>query len=60
MNAPMQDPHSTHQPPPGAGLMNTVRWVLFGGLTLLAGVSVARTVPQAKRLSILQGDKGVV
>ena len=44
MNAPMQDSHSTHQPPPGAGLMNTVRWVLFGGLTLLAGVSVASFV----------------
>jgi Cu(I)/Ag(I) efflux system membrane fusion protein len=33
-----------HQPPPGAGLMNTVRWVLFGGLTLLAIVSIASWV----------------
>lgn len=39
----------THEPelrtsehaPPGARFMNTVRWVLFGGLTLLALVSLA-------------------
>jgi len=41
VNAPMRESHPTHQPPPGAGLMNTVRWVLFGGLTLLAIVSIA-------------------
>ena len=41
---PHTDPHPTHQPPPGAGLMNTVRWVLFGGLTLLAIVSIASWV----------------
>jgi Cu(I)/Ag(I) efflux system membrane fusion protein len=41
VNTPNHDPHPTHQPPPGAGIMNTVRWVLFGGLTLLAIVSVA-------------------
>jgi membrane fusion protein, copper/silver efflux system len=41
VNAPTQDPHPTHEPPPGAGIMNTVRWVLFGGLTLLAVVSLA-------------------
>jgi len=44
VNAPEQEPHPTHQPPPGAGLMNTVRWVLFGGLTLLAIVSIASFV----------------
>jgi Cu(I)/Ag(I) efflux system membrane fusion protein len=33
-----------HQPPPGARLMNTVRWVLFAGLTLLAIVSIASFV----------------
>jgi len=41
---PHPDPHPTHQPPPGAGFMNTVRWVLFGGLTLLAIVSIASWV----------------
>ena len=44
MNAPMQDPHPMHQPPPGAQLMNTVRWVLFAGLSLLAAVSIASWV----------------
>ena len=44
MNTPEQEPHPTHQPPPGAGLMNTVRWVLFGGLSLLAIVSMASFV----------------
>src|SRR5438552_13239011 len=29
-----------HQPPPGAAAMNVLRWVLFGGLLLLAGVSL--------------------
>ena len=33
-------PHAVHEPPPGASFMNTVRWVLFGGLLLLAIVSV--------------------
>ena len=33
-------PHAVHEPPPGASFMNTVRWVLFGGLLLLALVSV--------------------
>jgi Cu(I)/Ag(I) efflux system membrane fusion protein len=45
VNTPDQEPHTsphpTHEPPPGAGIMNTVRWVLFGGLTLLAIVSLA-------------------
>ncbi|HXJ69254.1 MAG TPA: hypothetical protein VNM39_10135, partial [Verrucomicrobiae bacterium] len=41
---PHLDPHPTHQPPPGTGFMNTVRWVLFGGLTLLAIVSIASWV----------------
>jgi len=44
VNTPEQEPHPTHQPPPGAGLMNTVRWVLFGGLSLLAIVSMASFV----------------
>ena len=30
-----------HQPPPGAGIMNAVRWVLLAGLLVLAIVSVA-------------------
>lgn len=33
-------PHAVHEPPPGASIMNTVRWVLFGGLLLLALISV--------------------
>jgi len=44
VNAPLPGSHPTHEPPPGAGLMNTVRWVLFGGLTLLAIVSIASWV----------------
>ncbi len=35
---------SGHVPPPGAGVMNVVRWVLFGGLTLLALISIASWV----------------
>ena len=34
----------SHQPPPGAALMNVVRWVLFGFLLLLAGISVTSYV----------------
>ena len=34
-------PPPAHQPPPGAHFMNIVRWVLFGGLSLLALVSIA-------------------
>jgi len=33
-----------HQPPPGAPFMNAVRWVLFGGLLLLAAVSIGSYV----------------
>ena len=33
-----------HQPPPGAAFMNVVRWVLFGGLSLLALISIASFV----------------
>ncbi|MEQ1833674.1 MAG: efflux RND transporter periplasmic adaptor subunit [Candidatus Eisenbacteria bacterium] len=33
-----------HQPPPGAAFMNTVRWVLFAGLSLLALISIASWV----------------
>ena len=33
-------PHSVHEPPPGAPLMNLVRWILFAFLLLLAGVSI--------------------
>ena len=33
-----------HEPPPGAQLMNVVRWALFGGLSLLALVSIASFV----------------
>ena len=29
-----------HEPPPGADIMNVLRWVLFGGLLVLAAVSV--------------------
>ena len=39
MNGPKS--HRTHEPPPGAAFMNTLRWALFGGLTLLALVSIA-------------------
>ena len=56
MNTPVQEPHPTHQPPPGAGLMNTVRWVLFGGLTLLAIVSVASFV--AWRVELGRASRG--
>ena len=35
---------SVHEPPPGAAFMNLVRWVLFGGLTLLALGSIASFV----------------
>jgi len=35
---------SVHEPPPGAAFMNLLRWLLFGGLTLLALVSVASFV----------------
>ncbi len=35
---------SGHEPPPGAPFMNVVRWVLFGGLSLLALVSIASFV----------------
>jgi Cu(I)/Ag(I) efflux system membrane fusion protein len=34
----------SHQPPPGAPFMNAVRWVLFGGLLLLAAVSIGSYV----------------
>ncbi len=37
-------PAAVHPTPPGAGLMNIVRWVLFAGLLLLAAVSVASYV----------------
>jgi multidrug efflux pump subunit AcrA (membrane-fusion protein) len=33
-----------HQPPPGAHLMNVVRWALFAGLLVLAAVSVGSYV----------------
>ncbi len=33
-----------HEPPPGAQLMNAVRWALFGGLSLLALISIASFV----------------
>ncbi len=33
-----------HDPPPGAAFMNTVRWALFGGLSLLALVSISSWV----------------
>ena len=33
-------PSSVHRPPPGAHLMNIVRWVLFGFLLVLAAVSI--------------------
>ncbi len=35
---------SIHEPPPGARQMNVLRWVLFGGLSLLALVSIASFV----------------
>lgn len=41
---PEREPHAVHEPPPGAAFMNTVRWVLFGGLSLLAIVSIASFV----------------
>src|SRR5205809_4006927 len=31
---------TAHVPPPGAGLMNVLRWVLFAGLLVLAAISV--------------------
>ncbi len=41
---PEREPHTMHAPPPGAAFMNTVRWVLFGGLSLLALISIASFV----------------
>ena len=43
-NVPPPVPGGIHEPPPGATAMNIVRWVLFGGLTLLALVSIASFV----------------
>jgi Cu(I)/Ag(I) efflux system membrane fusion protein len=43
MNDTTPNPQA-HQPPPGAPFMNAVRWVLFGGLLLLAAVSVGSYV----------------
>jgi membrane fusion protein, copper/silver efflux system len=37
---PGSAPRSVHEPPPGAPLMNLVRWILFAFLLLLAGVSI--------------------
>ena len=37
-------PSSVHQPPPGAHLMNIVRWVLFAFLLVLAVVSIGSYV----------------
>ena len=44
MNVTQDPAPSGHVAPPGAAFMNTVRWVLFGGLTLLALVSIASWV----------------
>ena len=44
MNAPQEPTSNVHQPPPGAAFMNTVRWVLFAGLSLLALISIASWV----------------
>ncbi|HEX5632262.1 MAG TPA: heavy metal-binding domain-containing protein, partial [Gemmatimonadales bacterium] len=41
---PTPGPSGIHEPPPGAPFMNTVRWVMFGGLTLLALVSIGSFV----------------
>lgn len=50
MNAP-----AIHQPPPGAGFMNVVRWVLFGFLVVLAAVTIGSYVssrgPAATKVS---------
>ena len=35
---------SVHEPPPGAGFMNRVRWLLFAGLMLLALISISSWV----------------
>ena len=39
-----EPPAPVHQPPPGAHAMNILRWALFGGLLLLAVVSVGSYV----------------
>lgn len=44
-------PNPSHQPPPGANIMNVVRWVLFGGLLLLAGISIASYVAWRRSLT---------
>jgi RND family efflux transporter MFP subunit len=46
-------------PPPGAGIMNVVRWVLFGGLMLLAAVSIgayvaSRRAPAGTKIAAAQ------
>jgi membrane fusion protein, copper/silver efflux system len=44
MNPELRDTPSAHQPPPGAGFMNAVRWTLFAGLLVLALASVTSYV----------------
>ncbi len=44
MQARPAPPSSSHQPPPGAGTMNIVRWVLFAALSVLALISMASYV----------------
>ena len=44
MTTPVSPQSPAHQPPQGAAFMNTVRWILFGGLSLLALVSIGSWV----------------
>lgn len=41
---PESSNESRHLPPPGARFMNVLRWVMFGGLLLLAAISAASYV----------------
>ncbi|MBI5838201.1 MAG: efflux RND transporter periplasmic adaptor subunit [Candidatus Eisenbacteria bacterium] len=49
---------SIHQPPPGAHLMNIIRWMLFVGLSILALVSIASYIAYRMELKAPSGKVG--
>ena len=48
MTEPLPAPTGHDPPPPGARLMNVVRWALFAGLLLLAAVSIGAYVASCR------------